>query len=431
MPRQPNGNYTLPLPPVVSGDVVESAWANTTLNDIALAVQDSLSRTGQGAMSNPILLVDGTKAAPGVAFNNESNTGMYRPSTGDLYFATLGKDYLRLSDDNGVQFTLDGTTWTDVTGAVWESGPLEFVDGTEALPAITFASDTDTGIYRGGVNDMRFTAGGADQFRITTSGAEFTSDGGSTWNPPTTAIWETSPLLFINGSSAAPSISFQNDTNAGMYLAADGDVRFAINGVDKMRIDLNGPQVKRNNNWQLVAAYDEGEWTPQVEGFTMLSQNHGSWSRVGNQVTLFGDVRWNTRTGSSSDPILVSGLPFEIRESPAGSARMYVPTFMAWADVNLSGRTPNGGPELFTRTMIKDPAGAPKTLKFAVYIGNNSVWADPVTTSGGQAVAYQSQAASTPDPDADTIVYPTLAELLPSGALSFTLTYLTDDPFPA
>lgn len=46
MPRDINGVYTLPLPDVTTSTVTSSAWANTTLSDIALALTQSLSING-------------------------------------------------------------------------------------------------------------------------------------------------------------------------------------------------------------------------------------------------------------------------------------------------------------------------------------------------------------------------------------------------
>jgi microcystin-dependent protein len=57
--RNVSGNYTLPLPPVSPGDVVESAWANTTLGDIGEAITQSLDRSGRGAMLAPLILAPG------------------------------------------------------------------------------------------------------------------------------------------------------------------------------------------------------------------------------------------------------------------------------------------------------------------------------------------------------------------------------------
>ena len=118
MPRSPSGDYTLPLPPVITGTAIEATWANSTLADMAQALTDSLSRSAQGAMQANLGAVDGTKAAPGISFVNEASTGFYRPDAGDLYVSVLGVDYMRWTDDNGVEIsTDDGANWYAITTA--------------------------------------------------------------------------------------------------------------------------------------------------------------------------------------------------------------------------------------------------------------------------------------------------------------------------
>ena len=57
MPRDNSGNYGLPAGnPVVSGEVIESEWANSTLDDVALALSNSLDRDGNGGMRAPLVL---------------------------------------------------------------------------------------------------------------------------------------------------------------------------------------------------------------------------------------------------------------------------------------------------------------------------------------------------------------------------------------
>ncbi|GAG30728.1 unnamed protein product, partial [marine sediment metagenome] len=85
MPRDSSGNYTLPAGnPVVSGTVITSNWANTTMSDVANALTDSLSRTGQGGMLAPMLFDDGAILTPGIAWALEPTMGFYRDSTQDM-----------------------------------------------------------------------------------------------------------------------------------------------------------------------------------------------------------------------------------------------------------------------------------------------------------------------------------------------------------
>jgi len=80
MPRNSTGNYTLPLPPVVSGELIEATWANTTLDDIGQAITDSLDRYGRGGMLAAFLFADGDVSNPGAAWANAPGTGFFRDS---------------------------------------------------------------------------------------------------------------------------------------------------------------------------------------------------------------------------------------------------------------------------------------------------------------------------------------------------------------
>src|SRR5574341_460224 len=97
MARNAGGTYSLPLGPVVTGTTILSTWANTTLNDLAPELTDSLSRSGKGGMQAPLGLQDGTAGAPGLAFNLELSTGLRRAAAGDLRLVVAGADRLALT----------------------------------------------------------------------------------------------------------------------------------------------------------------------------------------------------------------------------------------------------------------------------------------------------------------------------------------------
>lgn len=97
MARNASGTYSLPLPDVVAGTVIEAPWANTTLNDLKAEMTDSLSRSGKGGMTAPLLLQDGSAAAPALAFGLEPSTGLRRAGAGDLRAVVAGADRLQLT----------------------------------------------------------------------------------------------------------------------------------------------------------------------------------------------------------------------------------------------------------------------------------------------------------------------------------------------
>lgn len=103
MPRNASGTYTLPSGnPVVAGTTIEASWANTTLSDVANELTNSLSRTGAGGMLAPFRLSDGTLGAPGIAFLNETSSGLYRPSASNVSMSVSGVLSMTWSNANVV-----------------------------------------------------------------------------------------------------------------------------------------------------------------------------------------------------------------------------------------------------------------------------------------------------------------------------------------
>lgn len=112
MPRDSQGNYTLPAGnPVVSGTVITSTWANTTMDDIAIGITDSLDRQGRGGMLAPFQFADGNVSAPGATWTNEPTSGDYRAGAGDLRRSILATDVMRW-------LVGQADIWT---GAAWET----------------------------------------------------------------------------------------------------------------------------------------------------------------------------------------------------------------------------------------------------------------------------------------------------------------------
>jgi hypothetical protein len=99
MPRNASGTYSLPAGnPVVTGTSVSSTWANDTLNDLKAEMTDSLNRSGKGGMLAALTLYAGTVTAPGVAFSDDPDTGLYLPSAGSLKLAVGGVELVEWLD---------------------------------------------------------------------------------------------------------------------------------------------------------------------------------------------------------------------------------------------------------------------------------------------------------------------------------------------
>jgi hypothetical protein len=134
MPRNQSGIYTLPGGnPVTPGAVIEASWANTTLEDVADALTNSLSRTGSGGMLVPFRIADGNVTGPGLSFLNETNSGLYRSGAGSVWMSVLGVNTAQFSTVGltipaGKALTIQGATYLTstltVTGAATVASTL-------------------------------------------------------------------------------------------------------------------------------------------------------------------------------------------------------------------------------------------------------------------------------------------------------------------
>ena len=152
MSRDSGGTYTLPLSPVVTGATIEASWANTSLNVIATALTDSLSRSGDGGMSSALKIIDGTKTVPGFTWSSESTSGFYRSAAGDIRVTVLNTDIVRFHSTNGLQ-VYDNAAWRNVFFGTDGSaeGQIAKWDNTNGqwVPATALVLDASNNLWLG------------------------------------------------------------------------------------------------------------------------------------------------------------------------------------------------------------------------------------------------------------------------------------------
>ena len=159
MSRNGSGTYTLPAGnPVVSGTVIASTWANTTMNDLASAMTDSVAADGQTPMTGPLNmnsnkvtnLATGTVSGDGInftQFNTPTFGGAVTCSTtltvvGDTTMSGTGQ----LKIPNG---TTGQRSATPVSGMIRFNSTLNSYEGYTSytgatISTITFVTTTAT-----------------------------------------------------------------------------------------------------------------------------------------------------------------------------------------------------------------------------------------------------------------------------------------------
>lgn len=332
MPRNSAGVYSLPAGnPVVTGTVISSTWANTTLADIGNELTQSLDRSGDGGMLAGLQLFSGTIGAPGLTWSAETTSGLYRSAAGDFRWAIGGAD----------KFQIITTGVGTAAGAV----------GT---PGLFFITDSNTGLYSVGADDIGFSTGGVLRLDISS-----------------TAITATIPFLAAVGAVGAPGISFVGDSNTGFYSAVADRINISLGGVDSVLFYSGGLQL--NAAGMGFFAQNGTAAAPTLSfandsdtGIYRFGANTLGFSTQGTVRATLDNNQWNFANGSAALPVLafsndadtgiylVSAGPGVIGFSCDGTQRLSVsgtniifssPT-MSYANQTLNGTANAGGATL-------------------------------------------------------------------------------------
>jgi hypothetical protein len=228
MPRNNAGTYALASGnPVSPNTLISSTWANSTLNDLAAGITDSLSRSGLGGMSQPLKLPDGLSGAPSLTFTAEPTSGMYRADDGVVGLTVLGTVIFSAGDgellvpqvlhgQKGLTITqaATNTAGTTVTGNGTAAGGV-FTGGSSAGNGLTITGGAGNGVgavITGGSTGRGATiaAGGGNNSGVTAtgagSGAGVAATGGATGNGLTATGGSSGHGLVATGGSSGDGV---------------------------------------------------------------------------------------------------------------------------------------------------------------------------------------------------------------------------------
>ena len=113
-------------------------------------------------------------------------------------------------------------------GSVNMTGTLKHIAGTVAAPGSTFVGDTSTGFFQPASSTVGVAVGGAEKLRVNASG--YVGVGTSS---PSSLLDVAGAVNVAYGTSAAPSLGFENDTGTGFYHTASGITGYSSLGVAK------------------------------------------------------------------------------------------------------------------------------------------------------------------------------------------------------
>lgn len=252
----------------------------------------------------------GDIADPGYGFDESAGTGWYyRPNPIDSMVATLvGTDSLQLTATYNASL-LD----------------LRIEDGSPAVPSLAFSSDTDTGIFHVGGDELGVSAGGMTKLRVNSQ-----------------CVNADVPIGIVDGTAALPAIKFNNSGDTGIFLAGSGVIGFTATGtqvvhVDADSMDLIGSAQLRTTQGSapapsitFVADPDTGLHNPAADTIA-VSTNGGdrvvvndAETQVLNKLVIEGPVCYGTGgSGAEELPVNVVELQASQTDSPLASPLTY------------------------------------------------------------------------------------------------------------
>lgn len=208
--------------------VIGAATLSSTLGVIGAATLAALSAT-TGSFSSTLAVTGATTLSSTLAVTGATTLSSTLSVTGNVAVNTNKFNVTAASGNTTIAGTLGVTGATtlsstlSVTGATTLAGVLNVADGAAASPGITFTTDTNTGIYRVGENQLGLAAGAA--LRLTIG---------------TTSITSTLPYYAPDGTAAAPSYAFSSDTNTGLYWVSADTLGITTAGTQAATFDASG-----------------------------------------------------------------------------------------------------------------------------------------------------------------------------------------------
>lgn len=221
---------------------------------------------------------DGTVARPYFSFFNDTDTGIY----------SGGANNLRVSTGGGLRWQFTNTFNETFV-------PQYFPDGAAGAPSVTFGSDPDTGMFRGGANDLRFACGGTTLFILNANFFQSLAQ----------------QMANVDGSAATPAYGFSSDGNTGLYSRGADRLGFAEGGTGYDVGYRNIPQNSQSANYGLVQS-DSGKHILHPNGagagdtYT-IPANASVAYEIGTVLTFVNRDSNNLTIAITSDTLILAG----------------------------------------------------------------------------------------------------------------------------
>ena len=227
-----------------------------------------------------------------------------------------------------VSDTSGNMSFTSASGGV--SYPLTATDGSQSAPSYSFASDTDTGLFRPSNNALSITLGGSEKFKFATT-----------------------QLTAPSGSNVAPGYSFDGDTDTGMVRWDSNEIALVTGSSRRLSVESDGAVDFIDSKIKIGGSYGS-------DGQVLTSTGSGvAWEAVsggGSNTDSFGFKMESA--GSNPRTPMANALAGSITNSGMNSYYAYGALFTVLEDKTLDKAW------IYINTLM---ASAPSGVKIGIY----------------------------------------------------------------
>lgn len=235
--------------------------------------------------------------------------------------------------------TIDNTIDININDITIQ-GEILNSNGTAPAPSYSFASDTNTGLYRINDDNLGITVGGVKQVDISTSNTSFTNNilapssaastpvysfsgdtdtgiGSASSNTvyistggvsriqfQGNAVIPTVPIQFTVGTAGAPSMCFQGDADVGFYYVGANSAGFACGGISRYTMS--------DTQFITTIPFRSGDGTVSAPSYSFSSDNNtglyaNGADNIGFSCGGVNQVSVSTSNTTFTNRILVPG----------------------------------------------------------------------------------------------------------------------------
>jgi hypothetical protein len=191
--------------------VFTNGGSDQTITVSGLIASTSGNLTVTGTVSGNIIqggtLVSGATVTGGI--------GQFTTLTG----GTAGFTTITGTTVTGTTANFASGNFTNISGGIYTITSGVFASGTAANPSISFAGDSNTGIYASAVDQVSITTSGTERLRVDAAGQI-----------------EAVSL----GSASAPTYSFTTDPNTGIYSPGADQLAISSNSLQRLVVGSDG-----------------------------------------------------------------------------------------------------------------------------------------------------------------------------------------------